>query len=36
MEAEQTESSEINSKTDNFAVTEEVDVDESIPIYLHI
>ena len=34
MEAELTELSEINSKTDNLAVTEEADVDESIPIYL--
>ena len=34
MEAELTESSEINSKPDNLAVTEEVDVDEAIPIYL--
>ena len=33
MEAELTELSEINSKTDNFAVTEEANVDESIPIY---
>ena len=33
MEAELTESSEINSKTDNLAVTEEADVDEAIPIY---
>ena len=34
MEAELTESSEINSKTENLAVTEEADVDEAIPIYL--
>ena len=34
MEAELTESSEINSKTDNLAVTEEAYVDEAIPIYL--
>ena len=34
MEAEQTELSEINSKTDNLAVTEEADVDEAIPVYL--
>ena len=34
METELTESSEINSKTDNLAVTEESDVDEAIPIYL--
>ena len=34
MEAELTESSEIDSKTDNFAVTKESDVDEAIPIYL--
>ena len=34
MEAELTESSEINSKTDNLAVTEEAYVDEVIPIYL--
>ena len=32
MEAELTESSEIISKTDNLAVTEEADVDETIPI----
>ena len=34
MEVELTESSEIILKTDNLAVTEEADVDESIPIYL--
>ena len=34
MEAELTEASEINPKTDNLAVTEEADVDEAIPIYL--
>ena len=34
MEAELTEQSEINSKTDNLSVTEEADVDEAIPIYL--
>ena len=34
MEAELTESSEKNSKTDNLAVTDEADVDEAIPIYL--
>ena len=34
MEDELTESSEINSKTDNLAVTEEEDVDEAIPIDL--
>ena len=34
MEAELTELSEINSKTDNLAVTEEADVDKSIPSYL--
>ena len=34
IEVELTELSEINSKTDNLAVTEEADVDESIPIYL--
>ena len=34
MEAELTESSEIDSKTDNLQVTEEGDVDEFIPIYL--
>ena len=34
MEAELAESSEINSKTDNVAVTEEADVDEAIQIYL--
>ena len=34
MEAELTEFSETNKKTDNLAVTEEADVDESIQIYL--
>ena len=34
MEDELTESSEINSKTDNLEVTEEIDVDKAIPIYL--
>ena len=34
MEDELTESSEIDSKTDNLAVTEEADVDKTIPIYL--
>ena len=34
MEAKLTESSEMNSKTENLAVTEEADVDESILIYL--
>ena len=34
MEAELTESSEIDSKTDHLAVTEEENVDESIPISL--
>ena len=34
MESELTESSEINSKTGNLAVTENADVDEDIPIYL--
>ena len=34
MEAELTESSKPNSKTDNLAVTEEANVDESIHIYL--
>ena len=34
MEAKLTESSEIDPKTDNLAVTEEGDVDEAIPIYL--
>ena len=33
MEAERTELSEIDLKTDNLAVTEEADVDESIPKY---
>ena len=33
MEAELTELSEINSKTENLAVTEEANVDEAIPIY---
>ena len=32
MEAELTEASEINSKTDNLEVTEEVNVYEAIPI----
>ena len=34
MESELTELSEINSKTENLAVTDESDVDEAIPIYL--
>ena len=34
MEAELNELSEINSKSDNLAVTEEADVDEAIPMYL--
>ena len=34
MEAELIESSEMDSKTDNLAVTEEADVDEAIPIYI--
>ena len=34
MEAELTKSSEINSKTENLAVTDEGDVDEAVPIYL--
>ena len=34
MGAELTESSEMDSKTDNLAVTEEADVDEAISIYL--
>ena len=34
MEDELTEASEIDSKTDNQAVTEEENVDEAIPIYL--
>ena len=34
MEAELTESSEIDSKNNNLAVTEEANVDEAIPIYL--
>ena len=34
MEAELTESSEMDSKTDNLAVAEEANVDEYIPIYL--
>ena len=34
MEDELTESSEINSKTDNLAVTAEADADEAIPVYL--
>ena len=36
MEAELTESSEIDSKTDNLVVTEEADVDEEITIYLFL
>ena len=34
MGAKLTESSEMDSKTDNLAVTEESNVDEDIPIYL--
>ena len=34
MESELTKSSEINSKTDNLAITEEAIVDQAIPIYL--
>ena len=34
MEAELTESSEMDSKTDNLAVTKEANVDESIQIYI--
>ena len=34
VEAELNEASEINSKTDNSAVTEEANGDEAIPIYL--
>ena len=34
MEAELIESLEMDSKTDNLAVTEEADFDEAIPIYL--
>ena len=34
MEVELTELLEINSKTDNLAVTSEADVGEAIPIYL--
>ena len=34
MESELAELSEINSKNDNLATTEEADVDEAIPIYL--
>ena len=34
METELIESAEMDSKTDNFAVTEETDVDEAIPIHL--
>ena len=34
MESELIESSEMNLKPDNLEVTEEVDVDEAIPIYL--
>ena len=36
MEAELTEASKPNSKSDNLAVTEESYVDEAIPIYLKI
>ena len=35
MEAELTESSEIDSKTEIFAVTVEEDIDEDIPMYLY-
>ena len=34
MEAKLTEPSEIDSKTYNLAVTEEVNLDEAVPIYL--
>ena len=34
MEAELTESSKIDSKTDNLVATEEANIDEAIPIYL--
>ena len=34
MEAELTELSDINSKTENLAVNKEADFDEAIPIYL--
>ena len=34
MEAELTELSELDSKTDHLAVTEEEDVDEAFPIFL--
>ena len=34
MEAKLTELSEMDSKTDNLAVTEEENVDEAIPVYL--
>ena len=34
MKAEMTESSEMDSKTDNLAGTEEANFDESIPIYV--
>ena len=34
MEAELIKLSEMDSKTDNLAVTEEADADEAIPIYL--
>ena len=34
MESELTESSKLNSKTDNLAVTENADIDEAIQIYL--
>ena len=34
MEAELTESSDIDSKPENLAVYEEADVDEAIPMYI--
>ena len=34
MEAELTELSEMDSKTDNLALTEEANVDEDMPIYI--
>ena len=36
MEAELNEFSEIDSKAENLTVTEEADVDESIPMYIKI
>ena len=35
MEAELTEATEMNAKTDNLEITKEANVDEAIPIYLY-